>query len=158
MPGSVTSVVAQSTALSRRCPSNFCAHSARRFATLRLRSDLLAALLAACDGELGAFDLRWDARPSLCVVMAAKGYPGAYAKGTAIRGLSAAAAVPGVQVFHAGTARRADGAVVANGGRVLGIAATGATVQAARDAAYRAVDAVEWPEGFCRRDIAHLAL
>ncbi len=125
---------------------------------LRLRSDLLAALLAACDGELGAFDLRWDARPALCVVMAARGYPGAYAKGTEIRGLAAAAAVPGVQVFHAGTARRADGAVVAQGGRVLGIAATGATVQAARDAAYRAVDAVEWPEGFCRRDIAHLAL
>jgi phosphoribosylamine--glycine ligase len=125
---------------------------------LRLRSDLLAALLAACDRELRDFDLRWDPRPSLVVVMAAQGYPGAYAKGTEIRGLERAAAVPGVQVFHAGTARRADGAVVANGGRVLGIAATGETVRAARDAAYRAVDAIDWPEGFCRRDIAHRAL
>ena len=125
---------------------------------LRLRSDLLAALLAACDGELHDFDLRWDARPALCVVMAARGYPGAYAKGTEIGGLDAAAAVPGVQVFHAGTARRADGALVANGGRVLGVTAMGATLEAARDAAYRAVDAVEWAEGFCRRDIGHLAL
>jgi phosphoribosylamine---glycine ligase len=125
---------------------------------LRLRSDLLAALLAACDGELKSFDLRWDPRPSLVVVMAANGYPGAYAKGTEIRGLDRAAAIPGVQVFHAGTVRRADGAVLANGGRVLGIAATGASVQAARDAAYAAVDALDWPEGFCRRDIAYRAL
>jgi phosphoribosylamine--glycine ligase len=125
---------------------------------LRLRSDLLAALLAACDEELNDFDLRWDARPSLVVVMAAKGYPGSYAKGTEIRGLDRAAAVPGVQVFHAGTARRADGAVVATGGRVLGIAATGDSVRAARDAAYAAVDGIDWPEGFCRRDIAHRAL
>ena len=125
---------------------------------LRLRSDLLAALLAACDGELADFDLRWDERPSLCVVMAARGYPGAHARGTEIRGLDRAAAVPGVQVFHAGTALRADGAVLAHGGRVLGIAATGATVTAAREAAYAAVDALDWPEGFCRRDIAHLAL
>ncbi|NOG73684.1 phosphoribosylamine--glycine ligase [Roseicella sp. DB1501] len=125
---------------------------------LRLRSDLLAAQLAACDGELRDFDLRWDPRPSLVVVMAARGYPGAYAKGTEIRGLERAAAVPGVQVFHAGTARRADGAVVANGGRVLGIAASGATLRAARDAAYAAVAEIDWPEGFCRRDIAHLAL
>ncbi|WP_431271519.1 phosphoribosylamine--glycine ligase [Dankookia sp. P2] len=125
---------------------------------LRLRSDLPAALLAACDGELKNFDLRWDPRPSLVVVMAAQGYPGAYAKGTEIRGIDRAAAVPGVQVFHAGTMRRADGAVLANGGRVLGIAATGDPVQAARDAAYAAVDALDWPEGFCRRDIAYRAL
>ncbi|MCO6418731.1 phosphoribosylamine--glycine ligase [Siccirubricoccus sp. KC 17139] len=125
---------------------------------VRLKSDLLSALLAACDGELARFDLRWDARPSLTVVMAARGYPGAYAKGTEIRGLDRAAAVEGVQVFHAGTTRRADGAVVANGGRVLGITAIAETLQAARDAAYRAVDAIDWPEGFCRRDIAHRAL
>ena len=91
------------------------------------------------------FDLRWDPRPSLVVVMAANGYPGAYAKGTEIRGLDRAAAVPGVQVFHAGTARRADGAVVANGGRVLGIAATGA-------------DAAGGPRrGLCRGGCAGLA-
>jgi phosphoribosylamine--glycine ligase len=124
----------------------------------RLRSDLLAALLAACDGELARFDLRWDPRPAITVVMAARGYPGAYAKGTEIRGLERAAAVPGVQVFHAGTARRADGAVVATGGRVLGITAVGETLRAARDAAYRAVDSIDWPEGFCRRDIGWRAV
>lgn len=125
---------------------------------LRLRSDLLPALLAACDGELGRFDLRWEPLHSMVVVMAARGYPGTPLKGTEIRGLDRAAAVPAVQVFHAGTARREDGAVVANGGRVLGIAATGATLQAARDAAYAAVDALDWPEGFCRRDIGFRAL
>jgi phosphoribosylamine--glycine ligase len=125
---------------------------------VRLCSDLLLALLAAVDGGLRDFDLRWDARPSLTVVMAAAGYPGAYAKGTEIRGLDRAAAIPGVQVFHAGTARRADGAVVAAGGRVLGVTAVADTLAEARDAAYRAVDAIDWPEGFCRRDIAYRAL
>ncbi|MDN3566472.1 phosphoribosylamine--glycine ligase [Paeniroseomonas aquatica] len=125
---------------------------------VRLRSDLLLALLAAADGELRNFALRWDPRPSLTVVMAAAGYPGAYAGGTEIRGLERAAAVPGVQVFHAGTARRADGAVVATGGRVLGVTAVAATLPEARAAAYAAVDAIDWPEGFCRRDIAYRAL
>jgi len=125
---------------------------------LRLRSDLLAALLAACDGRLADVTLRWDPRPSLVVVMAARGYPGAYQKGTVINGLDRAAAVPGVQVFHAGTVRGPDWAVLANGGRVLGIGAVGETLQAARDAAYQAVDAIDWPEGFCRRDIAFRAL
>ncbi len=125
---------------------------------LRLRSDLLAALLAAAEGRLGEVALEWDPRPSLCVVMAAEGYPGAYRRGTAIRGLDRAAAVPGVQVFHAGTAAGPDGAVLAQGGRVLGVTAVGETVRAARDAAYRAVDAIDWPEGFCRRDIAYRAL
>ncbi len=120
---------------------------------LRLRSDLLAALLAACDGELASFDLRWEKDPALVVVMAAEGYPGTPRKGTEIKGLERAAQVPGVQVFHAGTVRREDGALVADGGRVLGIAATGATLRAARDAAYAAVEAVDWPGGFCRRDI-----
>ncbi len=125
---------------------------------VRLRSDLLAALLAACDGELRHFDLRWSNEASLVVVMATRGYPGAYGKGSAIGGLERAAAVPGVTVFHAGTARGTDGGVVASGGRVLGIAATGPTLAAARDAAYRAVDAIDWPEGFCRRDIGWRAL
>jgi len=125
---------------------------------LRLRSDLLAALVAACDGELADFDLRWEKEPSLVVVMAAEGYPGAPRKGTEIRGLERAAQVPGVQVFHAGTARRDDGALVADGGRVLAVAATGATLRAARDAAYAAVDAIDWLGGFCRRDIGWRAL
>ncbi len=125
---------------------------------VRLRSDLLAALLAAAEGRLGEIVLDWDARPSLTVVMAAEGYPGPYRQGTAIRGLDRAAAVPGVQVFHAGTVAGPEGAVLAKGGRVLGVTAVGETVRAARDAAYRAVDAIDWPEGFCRRDIAHRAL
>lgn len=125
---------------------------------VRLRSDLLPALLAACDGELGNFDLRWEPAHSLVVVMAAQGYPGAYARGTEIRGIERAAQTPGVQVFHAGTARREDGALVAAGGRVLGIAATGATLAEARDAAYAAVDVIDWPGGFCRRDIGWRAL
>jgi phosphoribosylamine--glycine ligase len=125
---------------------------------MRLRSDLLPALLAACEGRLAGLDLHWDPRPALTVVLAARGYPGAYAKGSEIRGLAAAGEVPGVRVFHAGTARRANGAVVANGGRVLGVTAIGESLPAARDAAYRAVDAIDWPEGFYRRDIGHLAL
>ena len=125
---------------------------------VRLRSDLLAALLAAADGRLGEVALEWDARPSLCVVVAAEGYPGAYRNGTAIRGLDRAAAVPGVQVFHAGTVAGPAGAVLANGGRVLGVTAVGDTVRAARDAAYQAVGLIDWPEGFCRHDIAYRAL
>jgi phosphoribosylamine--glycine ligase len=125
---------------------------------LRLRSDLLPALLAACDGELASFDLRWEPVHALVVVMAAQGYPGAYAKGSEIRGVERAQQVPGVQVFHAGTTRREDGALIATGGRVLGVAATGATLAEAQAAAYAAVDAIDWPGGFCRRDIGWRAL
>ena len=125
---------------------------------LRLQSDLLTALLAACDGELDRFSLRWSDEAAMVVVMAARGYPGAYAKNTAIEGLEDAARIPGAQVFHAGTARAEDGALVSTGGRVLGVAGTGATLQAAHDAAYQAVDAIRWPEGFCRRDIGWRAL
>ncbi|MBR0648087.1 phosphoribosylamine--glycine ligase [Roseomonas terrae] len=125
---------------------------------VRLRSDLLPALLAACDGELARFDLRWEPLHSLVVVMAARGYPGSYAKGTEIRSLERAAQMPGVQIFHAGTARRGDGALIATGGRVLGVTATGATLAEAQAAAYAAVDAIDWPEGFCRRDIGWRAL
>ncbi len=125
---------------------------------LRLESDLLVALLAACEGGLDKVALCWSAAHSLVVVLAARGYPGAPAKGGEIRGLDRAAAVPGARMFHAGTARRADGAVVANGGRVLGIGGTGATLREARDDAYRAVDALDWPEGFCRWDIGARAL
>jgi phosphoribosylamine--glycine ligase len=90
--------------------------------------------------------------------MAARGYPGTPLKGTEIRGLEAAAQVPGVQIFHAGTARDEAGRLVANGGRVLGIGATGATLAEARAAAYAAVARVDWPEGFCRSDIGWRAL
>ena len=125
---------------------------------LRLKSDLLPALLAACDGELRYFDLRWHEAPSIAVVMAARGYPGAPQTGGTIGGLSDASAVRGVMVFHSGTAVGADGSVVAAGGRVLTLCATGETLREARDAAYAAVRAVDWPEGFCRRDIGWRAL
>jgi phosphoribosylamine---glycine ligase len=119
----------------------------------RLQSDLLPALQAACDGELRDFDLRWNDRAAVAVVMAARGYPEAPERGSVINGLDAAASVPGVMVFQAGTAARPDGSVVASGGRVLTILGTGADVRQARDAAYAGVDALVWPEGFCRRDI-----
>jgi phosphoribosylamine--glycine ligase len=125
---------------------------------LRLKSDLLPALLAACDGELGHFDLRWHEAPAIAVVMAARGYPAAPQTGSAIRGLDAAAGVPGAMVFHAGTALGPDGGIVAAGGRVLTVCGMGETLRAARDAAYAAVRAIDWPEGFCRRDIGWRAL
>ncbi len=124
---------------------------------LRLRSDLLTALIAAADGALKDFDLRWSDDVALTVVMAAKGYPGDYAKGSVIDGLEAAAAIEGVEIFHAGT-RLEGGKVLANGGRVLAVSARGKTVAEARARAYAAVDLIKWPDGFCRRDIAWRAL
>ncbi len=124
----------------------------------RLKSDLLAALLAACDGELAQFDLRWHDTAALAVVLAARGYPAAPERGSAIRGLGAASAVPGALVFHAGTALDPAGQLVAAGGRVLTVCGTGADLHAARAAAYAAVDRIDWPEGFCRRDIGWRAL
>ncbi|MBN9581795.1 MAG: phosphoribosylamine--glycine ligase [Afipia sp.] len=124
---------------------------------VRLMSDLVPALLAAVDGELKHFDLRWHAEPALTVVMAAKGYPGDYAKGTRIDGLDAAAQVEGVEIFHAGT--KADGdKILANGGRVLNITATANTVSEAQRRAYAAIDRIDWPDGFCRRDIGWQAV
>jgi phosphoribosylamine--glycine ligase len=121
---------------------------------LRLQSDLLPALQAAYDGELHDFALRWNNIASIVVVMAARGYPDAPERGSAISGLDRAAAVPNVQIFHAGTEADAQGQIRAAGGRVLNICATGADVRAARESAYQAVDLIDWPEGFCRHDIA----
>src|SRR5579872_2537348 len=115
---------------------------------LRLMSDLLPALLAARDGMLKNFALRWYADAALTVVMAAKGYPGSYAKGSEISGLADAAEIEGVEIFHAGTARD-GGRILANGGRVLNISALGKTVEEAQARAYAAVDRIVWPEGFC---------
>ena len=119
---------------------------------VRLKSDLLPALLAARDGELGNFDLRWHDAAAVCVVMATRGYPGAYGKGSPIRNLAAANAVRGVTVFHAGT-KADNGGVGAAGGRVLGVTASGDTISEAAHRAYAAVNVIDWPEGFCRRDI-----
>src|ERR1700744_371023 len=124
---------------------------------LRMMSDIIPALLAACDGELKDFDLRWYPEPALTVVMAAKGYPGDYAKGTRIEGLDEAAQVEGVEIFQAGTVAK-DGALLANGGRVLNVCASGKTVVEARQRAYAAIDRIKWPDGFCRRDIGWQAV
>ncbi|MGP1394509.1 MAG: phosphoribosylamine--glycine ligase [Inquilinaceae bacterium] len=122
----------------------------------RLKSDLLPALLAARDGELAGFDLRWHDMAAVCIVMAARGYPDAYDTGGEIEGLTDAASLEGVEIFHAAT--RADGGrTVAAGGRVLGVTATGPSIAAARDTAYRAVDLIRWNNGFCRRDIGRSA-
>jgi phosphoribosylamine---glycine ligase len=124
---------------------------------LRMMSDIVPAFLASCDGELKHFDLRWYDEPALTVVMAAKGYPGDYKKGTHIDGLDDAAKVEGVEIFHAGTVAK-DGAILANGGRVLNVCAIGKTVTEAQARAYQAIDAIRWPDGFCRRDIAWQAV
>ena len=124
----------------------------------RMKSDLLPALQAACDGELRDFALRWNDSASVAVVIAARGYPDAPERGSVIGGLDAAAAIPGVSVFHAGTEAGPDGTVLAAGGRVLTICGTAPDVRQARDLAYAGVDAMRWPEGFCRRDIGARAL
>src|SRR5215467_12407805 len=124
---------------------------------LRMMSDLLPALIAARDGELAHFDVRWYGEAALTVVMAANGYPGSYEKNTVIEGLAEAAQTEGVEIFHAGT--RADGdRILAIGGRVLNITARGKNVAEAQARAYRAVDKIRWPQGFCRRDIGWQAV
>jgi phosphoribosylamine---glycine ligase len=124
---------------------------------LRLMSDLVPALLASRDGMLKSFDLRWYDDPALTVVMAAKGYPGAYARRSVIDGLDAAGAVEGVEIFHAGT-KSEGGKILANGGRVLDISAIGKTVRQAQARAYEAISRIRWPEGFYRRDIGWRAV
>ena len=123
----------------------------------RLTSDLVPALVAACEGRLADVELRWSAEAALTVVMATKGYPGAYARGSEIHGLAEAEAMDGVRVFQAGT--RCDGGrLLADGGRVLNVTATGRTVADAQARAYAAADRIEWAEGFYRRDIGARAV
>ena len=124
----------------------------------RLKSDLLPALVASADGVLANMDLRWRDDTAMTVVLAAQGYPGGYGKGSAIGGLEAAGALEGVTVFHAGTKAGDGGMVLANGGRVLGVTATAPSIAEARARAYGAVEMIDWPEGFCRRDIGWRAL
>ncbi|WP_095091908.1 phosphoribosylamine--glycine ligase [Mesorhizobium sophorae] len=123
---------------------------------MRLKDDLLVLLNAATDGQLAHTSVRWRDEAALTVVMAARGYPGTPEKGSVIRGVEDAAA-EGVQIFHAGTAIN-GGALVANGGRVLNVTASGATVREAQKRAYAALDRIDWPDGFCRRDIGWQAV
>jgi phosphoribosylamine--glycine ligase len=123
---------------------------------LRLRSDLVALCLAACEGRLAEKTIDWDPRPAVGVVMASGGYPDSYQKGLPISGLNNLDSDT-LKVFHAGT-RLADGKVLTDGGRVLCVTALGESVSDARDAAYQAVTKISWPGAFYRSDIAYRAL
>ena len=124
---------------------------------MRLKSDVLEALLACAEGRLDKVSLQWHDEAALVVVMAAEGYPGRYEKGSVIQGIDKAEGVDGVMVFHAGTAR-SNGQMTAVGGRVLGIAAMAPTVGEAQKAAYKAASRIDWPGGFYRRDIGWRAV
>ena len=126
---------------------------------MRLMSDLAPALIASADGVLSAFDLRWYDEAAVSVVMASKGYPNGYEKGTLIKGVEdATSGDEDVIVFHAGTAKGDDGNLLATGGRVLSVTARGQSVSEARTRAYGVVDRIDWPNGFCRRDIGWRAV
>ena len=125
---------------------------------MRLKSDILPALMATGEGRLDRYDPIWHDSAALCVVMASNGYPGSYRKGTEIRGLDALPDNTRLVVFHAGTARDDAGRLLANGGRVLGVTALGADLAAAQKNAYDAIAQIDWPEGFCRQDIGWRAL
>jgi phosphoribosylamine--glycine ligase len=124
---------------------------------MRLGAQAFDLIHACAEGRLGECRVNWAEDHAQTVVMAADGYPGAYAKGSQIRGLEELPEDSSHMVFHAGTSER-DGSVVASGGRVLNVTARGTTLAEARDEAYRMVDAIDWPGGFCRRDIGWRAL
>jgi phosphoribosylamine--glycine ligase len=123
----------------------------------RLASDLADLMVRTCEGRLDGASIAWDPRPAVCVVLAAEGYPGTPTKGTPIAGLDALRGWKDGVVFHAGTTR-ADGRVVTDGGRILGVTALGDTIRAAVDEAYRGVAEISWPGMQYRRDIGHRAL
>jgi phosphoribosylamine--glycine ligase len=125
---------------------------------MKLKSDFVEVIEATLDGRLDELgDLDWDPRPAVCVVMASEGYPGSYERGRAIRGLSEAAALPDVKVFHSGTATL-DGQVVTDGGRVLGVTALGDSISVAKRQAYAAVKCIRWEGAWCRKDISDKSL
>lgn len=127
---------------------------------MRLESDLVELLLATEDGTLDNHQdkVKWSDDATLCVVMAAKGYPGAYEKGTEIKNTKALDDIQGVKLFHAGTMRDNSGALVGSGGRVLGVVGKGQSIAEAQDNAYQGVDKIDWEQGFCRRDIGWRAI
>ena len=124
---------------------------------MRLKSDLLPVLSSVAKGHLEDVELNWTTDKALTVVMAAKGYPEAPERGSIISGIEKADKLPDVKVFHAGTALK-DGKVIANGGRVLNVTATGKTVKEAQQKAYQAIKLIDWPEGFYRHDIGWRAI
>jgi phosphoribosylamine--glycine ligase len=124
---------------------------------MRLDSDLLEALEACVDGRLSGAELRWNPGASACVIASSGGYPGPYKTGFPITGLDAAAGVPGVEVFHSGTAAK-DGQIVTAGGRVLGVTAAADSLDRALDRAYEAMAQIHFEGMYFRRDIGHRAL
>jgi phosphoribosylamine--glycine ligase len=124
----------------------------------RLKSDALALLYAVAKGMLDGIHIEWCDISALTVIMATKGYPGSYSKGSVIKSLDRAAVLPNTFIYHAGTARNEQGEIIASGGRVLCVTATGANTAQAQSRAYHAVDEIKWTEGFCRRDIGWRAL
>ena len=125
---------------------------------LRLESDLVDVLEACVDGTLAETNLRWSAGASACVVASSAGYPGSYKTGLPITGLADAARVPGVQVFHAGSSRTAEGEILTGGGRVLGVTAAAPTLEEALARAYEAMEKIHFDGIYYRRDIGHRAL
>ena len=124
----------------------------------RLKSDLLPLLVASAEGKLAGMVPEWSDEAALCVVMAAKGYPGPYDKGLPIRGLEEAEKLPDVKVFHAGTTLDKDGRVTTSGGRVLNVTALGESISVAKLNAYRAVKCIRWDGAWCRKDISDKAV
>ena len=127
---------------------------------MQLESDFLDVIAAAAEGRLDEVkdDIHWFDGAAMCVVLAADGYPGAYEKGSVIRGIFDADMEPSTKVFHAGTAKNENGDTISNGGRVLGVTSTGKDVRKARDQVYKSISKIDWPEGFCRKDIGWRAL
>lgn len=126
----------------------------------RLKTDMLELLYRGATDTLGSdgFELEWHPFSSVVVVLATEGYPGNYSKGSVIKGLEQANALEGVTVYHAGTSHDASGNLVASGGRVLGVTSNGSSILDAQTRAYAGVDVIDWPEGFCRRDIGWRAI
>ena len=122
----------------------------------RLKSDIVGAMLATTTKSLGHFDMRWDDRVAVTVVMANKGYPGSYNNGSLIKNIAQADNGLDQLVFHSGTGQNEDGAIIAIGGRVLAVTALGETTATARSMAYNCLKKIDWPEGFFRNDIGLL--
>jgi phosphoribosylamine---glycine ligase len=120
---------------------------------LRFDGDLFKLLLSCANGAVDEKLISFSKQAAVCVVMAANGYPGSYQKGSIIRGLKKAGSLPNVKIFHAGTAEK-GGEIISVGGRVLGVTALGNTIKEAQQNTYKAVDLIDWQEGFCRHDIA----
>ncbi len=121
-----------------------------------MKSDIVPVLEAVIDGHIDRVEVEWDGRAAVCVVMASRGYPGAYEKGKIISGLEEAARVPDTYIFHAGTALK-EGKIVTNGGRVLGVTALGNNIAEAISQAYKAVEKISWEGVYYRRDIGQKA-